>query len=125
MKATLALAFALGAALTSPAFARDGGKVQTDTYCGVTQFGEIDDLTKHPIIDGLLVNYSTNAKVRQVIEKFGSHSIEFTYIDAPHFRRISATVAGDTHVCIEAKAFELSRWGTPVVVLPTDVIDVE
>ncbi|MCA2959413.1 MAG: hypothetical protein IOD12_04115, partial [Silvanigrellales bacterium] len=65
-----------------------------ETYCGTPTLGAADDLQPGvPNVIGMEVTSSTNAKVTQVISKFGKHTLTFTYEDSPHIRRIASQVA--------------------------------
>ena len=114
-------------AAASNAFAQVG---TTDTYCGTPIISGPNDLDADaPFIGGIKVTSSTNRNVQQVIAKFGAHTLEFTYSDAPDLRRVASAVSAyfqNNHsaraVCVNGNAAELSQWGTPVVVLPLAVL---
>lgn len=95
-----------------------------DTYCGDATYSGANDLDPEaPLVDSFVLASSSNAKVAQVIAKYGTHTVELVYEDAAHMRRFAAAVAstlryGHTSVCFEATAEDLSTWGTPVAVFP-------
>jgi hypothetical protein len=110
--------------------ADDGTGVEEtiDSYCGDPIFtGETNPDTGAPLIGGFEVWSSTHDKVAQVIEKYGSHKVEFVYEDAPHSSRIAADVDailryGHTSICFDATPAALSPWGTPTEVLPVSIL---
>ncbi|MCA3088176.1 MAG: hypothetical protein ING65_17950 [Rhodocyclaceae bacterium] len=119
------IASAITLASTS-AYAQSG---TVDTYCGSPIFGAADLDTDAPLVEGIVVNKSTNTNVQQVIGKFGKHTLEFNYEDMPHIRRTAIAVSAyfqnnhaATELCLDAKALELSKWGTPLTVLPGNIL---
>jgi hypothetical protein len=119
--ASLALVAASFASVS--AFAQVG---TIDTYCGQPITGGSTDLgVDAPVVVSLKVTSSTNTKVKQVVSKFGKHDLTFTYEDGSHIYRIALAVAAHfennsstTPFCIDGEATTLSRWGTPVEILP-------
>lgn len=108
---------------STSAYAKDQ---TTDIYCGKPKF-EVETSSGLPEkrVTGISVTESTNANVQKVIKKFGAHNIEFTYEDAPKMHSFTASVIqvltdnpGLKTVCVEGMATYLSRWGTPIEILP-------
>lgn len=125
-----AMAFALLAASVSTVALAQVGSFAS--YCGTFegQFAENPDNPDASIPLGMKVTISTNRNVQQVIRKYGSHNIEFTYADAVHMKAIAEEVSaffqrhdsGQGDPCIFGEVTAVSRWGTPTEILPLRVL---